>query len=108
MIRITRLTSIAILILKIFINTFPLINTIGVDYGVKGVNVGSNKAKVNFFDLSGSEDFRDIRIEFYENTQGVLMCYDASNSETFKKLQSSWVWEARSHGLNFYVVRASL
>ncbi|CAD7922480.1 unnamed protein product [Amoebophrya sp. A25] len=77
------------------------ISTIGVDYGVKGVNIGKERVKVNFFDLSGHEDFRDIRTEFYENSQGVLMCYDASNAETFKKLQSSWVWEARSHGLNF-------
>eukprot|EP00392_Amoebophrya_sp_AT5.2_P010259 g10316.t1 len=79
------------------------ISTIGVDYGVKTVfiqppaampnsNVGRNREqkqriKVNFFDLSGHDDFRDIRVDFYENTQGVLLCYDASNVETFKKLQ---------------------
>lgn len=81
------------------------ISTIGVDYGVKTVFIqppaampnsnGRNREqkqriKVNFFDLSGHDDFRDIRVDFYENTQGVLLCYDASNVETFKKLQSTF------------------
>ncbi|CAD7951508.1 unnamed protein product [Amoebophrya sp. A120] len=97
------------------------ISTIGVDYGVKTVFVQpsvkqkKNKAaasqqhfpdpkqkiKVNFFDLSGHEEFREIRVEFYENAQGVLVCYDSTNAETFRKLESTWLWEARTHGLTF-------
>lgn len=33
------------------------ITTIGVDYGVKKVNVSGRKVAVNFFDLSGSPDY---------------------------------------------------
>ena len=33
------------------------ITTIGVDYGVKKIAVGGKKVAVNFFDLSGSEDY---------------------------------------------------
>ncbi len=34
------------------------ITTIGVDYGVKKVNIGGNKVAVNFFDLSGSQAYQ--------------------------------------------------
>ena len=33
------------------------ITTIGVDYGVKKVNISGRKVAVNFFDLSGSQDY---------------------------------------------------
>jgi DnaJ family protein C protein 27 len=70
------------------------ISTIGVDYGVKPVQILGQTAKVNFFDLSGGEDFREIRTEFYENANGVLLAYDVSDSQTFKQL-SRWLEEAR-------------
>jgi DnaJ family protein C protein 27 len=34
-----------------FVNKY--VTTIGVDYGVKKINVGGRKVAVNFFDLSG-------------------------------------------------------
>ena len=43
------------------------IPTIGVDYGVKKIDIKGYNVAVNFFDLSGSEDFKDIRMDFYQN-----------------------------------------
>lgn len=77
------------------------ISTIGVDYGVKVINIMKQRVKVNFFDLSGHEEFKDIRVDFYENAQGVLLCFDVSSADSFRKLQSNWIWEARSYGLDF-------
>lgn len=107
------------------------ISTIGVDYGVKAVNISipatkslegtyfshteqraknhsmpmpkevTQRIKVNFFDLSGHDGFKDIRVPFYEHAQGALLCYDVTNAESFRKLRDNWLWEARSHGLNF-------
>ncbi len=71
---------------------------------MSGVNCGGptrETVKVNFFDLSGHESFKDIRTDFYEGARGVLLCYDATSQESFKQLQTQWMWEARSHGLNF-------
>lgn len=72
------------------------ISTIGVDYGVKPCQILGQTAKVNFFDLSGGDDFREIRTEFYENANGVLLTYDVTDGTSFKKLQN-WLEEARSH-----------
>lgn len=38
-----------------FVNKY--ITTIGVDYGVKKVNVHNKNVAVNFFDISGSPDY---------------------------------------------------
>jgi hypothetical protein len=49
------------------------IPTIGVDYGVKPVTVGSTPIRINFFDLSGIDAYAEIRNEFYKDTQGVRL-----------------------------------
>lgn len=76
------------------------ITTIGVDYGVKVVpNVFKHTCKVNFFDLSGQDDFKDIRIDFYRDGQGVLLCYDCTNQQSFRTLPQ-WMFESRVNGLD--------
>lgn len=47
------------------------ISTIGVDYGVKPVTIGNQEVRVNFWDLSGHQEFFEVRNEFYKDTQGV-------------------------------------
>eukprot|EP00397_Hematodinium_sp_SG-2012_P039687 GEMP01043366.1.p1 GENE.GEMP01043366.1~~GEMP01043366.1.p1 ORF type:complete len:379 (+),score=76.66 GEMP01043366.1:103-1239(+) len=76
------------------------ITTIGVDYGVKAVpNVHKHLCKVNFFDLSGQEDFKDIRIDFYRDGQGVLLCFDCTCTVSFRSLPQ-WMLESRMNGLD--------
>ncbi len=76
------------------------ISTIGIDYGVKRMQVKGYSVAVNFFDLSGCEDFRSIRSEFYADAQGCLLVYDINNRDSFAALPS-WEAEMRSHGLDF-------
>jgi len=73
------------------------IPTIGIDYGVKPVRVGAHDLKVNFFDSSGGDEFKDIRTEFYAmgQTNGVLLVYDATNRKSFSDL-ANWLEEANS------------
>lgn len=74
------------------------ITTIGIDYGVKPVKVLGQDLKVNFFDSSGGEEFKDIRVDFYEmgQTGGILLVYDVTNPKSFRDL-GSWMEEARRH-----------
>jgi len=72
------------------------ITTIGVDYGVKPIQVLGNNVKVNFFDTSGGEEYKDIRVEFYDNTQAVVMVYDVTNRRSFAELDS-WIEEAERY-----------
>jgi len=72
------------------------ITTIGVDYGVKPVQVLGNNVKVNFFDTSGGNEFKDIRVEFYNDTQAAVMVYDVTNPRSFQQLDS-WLEEANRY-----------
>lgn len=46
-----------------FVNKY--ITTIGVDYGVKKVAINNKNIAVNFFDISGSPDYEEIRNPFF-------------------------------------------
>ncbi|PHJ22019.1 ras-associated protein rap1 isoform 1 family protein [Cystoisospora suis] len=72
--------------------------TIGLDYGVKIVDVGGATARVNFFDFSGRPEFAEVRKAFYDNTDGVLLVFDFSRRETFEELEV-WLAEAKASGL---------
>ena len=55
--------------------------------------------RVNFWDLSGHEEFFEIRNEFFKDTQGILLVYDASSRESFEDLDK-WLAEAAKYGAN--------
>ena len=81
------------------------ISTIGVDYGVRPVEILSSSkyvVKINFFDFSGLRVFADVRSEFYEGSQGIMLVFDLSNLQSFRNI-SDWVAEARSHGISLGV-----
>lgn len=83
------------------------IPTIGVDFGVipATVQLRNNDAfqsksnsihvKVNFFDLSGSPEFTEIRNEFYSDVSGIFLVYDVSDKTSFHCLQE-WLAEINS------------
>lgn len=73
------------------------ITTIGIDYGVKPVKIDGQDVKVNFFDSSGGPEFKDIRVEFYDNINGVVLVYDVTNRSSFSELED-WLDEAGRHG----------
>ena len=41
------------------------ISTIGIDYGVKKLDCMGYKVCINFFDLSGNDEYKGIRTDFY-------------------------------------------
>ena len=74
------------------------IQTVGVDYGVKPCDVDGKKVRVNFWDLSGRPEFFEIRNEFYKDTQGALLVFDASERSSFETLED-WLKEASKFGM---------
>lgn len=80
------------------------IQTIGVDYGVKKVEIDKHKVCVNFFDLSGNKDYKTIRTEFYTDTSGMIMCYDVDNRDSFTSLVH-WEDEMKRYGVDMARVK---
>jgi DnaJ homolog subfamily C member 27 len=90
------------------------IPTIGIDFGVKRVDVNkvavlqqkqqlssstasstNNSSipaavRVNFWDGSGDDDYHEVRNEFYDAAQGILIFYDVRNAQSFAHLDNWW------------------
>ncbi len=75
------------------------IATIGVDYGVKPVQLEGGDVRVNFWDLSGHPEFFEIRNEFYKDAQGCMLVYDVCSKESFDECDA-WLAEAAKYGAN--------
>lgn len=75
------------------------IATIGVDYGVKPVKIDGSEVRVNFWDLSGHQEFFEIRNEFYKDAQGCVLVFDVASRESFEELDA-WLAEAAKFGAN--------
>ena len=72
-------------------------STIGVDYGVKPVNVRGRDVRVNFFDLGGLDAYTDIRTEFYQDASGALVVFALDGRTGFERLDA-WLAESRAAG----------
>ena len=90
------------------------IPTIGIDFGVKPVQIKQSKnryrcnstqtsndhtihAKINFFDLSGDTQFFEVRKEFYQDTCGAFLVYDVTNKKSFLEIPK-WMNEMKTYG----------
>jgi DnaJ family protein C protein 27 len=75
------------------------ITTIGIDYGVKKIEMNDSVLAINIFDLSGDDDYKIVRKQYYADALGVLMVYDVNIKTTFDSL-AKWEKEAESCGLD--------
>eukprot|EP00201_Polytomella_parva_P009728 CAMPEP_0175059386 /NCGR_PEP_ID=MMETSP0052_2-20121109/12405_1 /TAXON_ID=51329 ORGANISM="Polytomella parva, Strain SAG 63-3" /NCGR_SAMPLE_ID=MMETSP0052_2 /ASSEMBLY_ACC=CAM_ASM_000194 /LENGTH=181 /DNA_ID=CAMNT_0016324933 /DNA_START=150 /DNA_END=695 /DNA_ORIENTATION=+ len=73
------------------------IPTIGIDYGVKPVKFNDYEVRVNLWDLAGSDDYYEVRNEFYKDVQGCILVYDVTNRASFDALDA-WLSESQRHG----------
>ena len=67
--------------------------TIGIDYGV----VKCENVSISIFDVGGHELFREVRQEFYADTEAVLLVFDARDVHPITSLQR-WVKEFGKYG----------
>lgn len=67
-------------------------NTIGMDYckklyrsqlpGIEGHEYG-----IKFWDTAGMERFRNLTSAFYKKADGVIICYDTTDTKSFERVQ---------------------
>ncbi|KAG5485522.1 hypothetical protein LSCM1_07608 [Leishmania martiniquensis] len=60
------------------------------DGGSGGTSVIPAAVRVNFWDSSGDDGYLEVRNEFYEAAQGVLLMYDVRNVKSFAALERWW------------------
>ncbi len=62
--------------------------TLGIDYKITPVQIGSSTVKLQIWDTAGQERFRSITNSFFKNCQAVLLVFDLSDRDSFHKTKS--------------------
>jgi small GTP-binding protein len=89
---------------KMFSNQYR--PTIGVDFKVGLVHHQDTTIKLQIWDTAGQERFRTIISAYYRGVDGVLLCFNRHNRESFEKLEQ-WIDDAtrfNSKNAKFLVV----
>ncbi|KAK1159005.1 ras-related protein Rab-18-B-like [Acipenser oxyrinchus oxyrinchus] len=71
-------------------------STIGVDFKVKSITSDGNNVKLAIWDTAGQERFRTLTPSYYRGAQGVILVYDVTRRETFKRLEN-WLNELETY-----------
>ena len=77
----------------------PDLLKIGVDFVVKRITINDTQLKLQIWDPTGSERYRNISKMYYRNTHGVIVIYDATNRESFEEL-NNWIEDAHENCMN--------
>eukprot|EP01127_Copromyxa_protea_P006235 TRINITY_DN1604_c0_g1_i2.p1 TRINITY_DN1604_c0_g1~~TRINITY_DN1604_c0_g1_i2.p1 ORF type:complete len:191 (-),score=42.85 TRINITY_DN1604_c0_g1_i2:90-662(-) len=72
------------------------ISTVGVDFKVKPVTVGTKAIKLQIWDTAGQERFRTITANFFRGSHAIIVVYDVTNSDSFSNV-SQWLEEVRKY-----------
>ncbi|CAD5116296.1 DgyrCDS5202 [Dimorphilus gyrociliatus] len=73
--------------------------TVGVDYGFKIHDINNEELRVHLWDLSGSDEYFEVRNELYNGTDAFLFVFDVTNSQSFDKLDY-WFKETNKYCTN--------
>jgi len=69
-----------------------------VDFKEKIVRVDGKRVLVEVYDTAGQERYRTLTTKYFRDALGVLIVYDISNEETFKKSLRQWVSHIERYG----------
>jgi len=78
--------------------------TIGVDFKVKTIQLGTKRINLTIWDTAGQEKFRSLTSSYYRGTQGIILVYDVTSRESFQHL-SVWLNEIDMYCNNSDVVK---
>ena len=68
------------------------INTIGVDFKIRTIDINSKTVKLQIWDTAGQERFRTITSSYYRGAHGIIIAYDITDKESFQNLRQ-WLFE---------------
>ena len=70
--------------------------TIGVEFGVKTINIDGKLIKIQIWDTAGQEAFQAITRTYYKGAMGTLLVYDITRRDSFIHA-TKWLEEVRNN-----------
>ncbi|CAF0870396.1 unnamed protein product [Didymodactylos carnosus] len=86
-------------ILQRFANDYfapDYVATIGVDFQIRTIDIDSKDIKLQVWDTAGQDRFKCIVSSFYRGANGVLVCFDITNIESFRNVDT-WIDEIQRY-----------
>lgn len=72
------------------------INTIGVDFKIRHIELDGKQIKLQIWDTAGQDRFKTIVSTYFRGAHGVILVYDVTNPTSFMHLKG-WLEEARKY-----------
>jgi len=66
--------------------------TMGADFTLKTSIIDGKEYKIQIWDLSGQDSFREMRTEYYRGASGLFAVFDLANKQTFNDIRK-WILE---------------
>ena len=79
------------IILRYIEDTFSvnLMNSIGVDFKLKNIEIDNKKIKLQIWDTAGQERFRTITTSYYKGAHAIVIVFDITDKDSFEHVK---VW----------------
>jgi small GTP-binding protein len=72
------------------------LTTIGIDFKIKTILMGSDKVRLQIWDTAGQEKFKTITQTYYRGAMGIVLTYAINERETFEDIQN-WIKQIKIH-----------
>ena len=78
------------IIIRYIENNFSnnLMNSIGVDFKLKNIEVDSKKIKLQIWDTAGQERFKTITTSYYKGAHAILIVFDITDRDSFDHVKN--------------------
>ena len=78
------------IILRYIENNFStnLMNSIGVDFKLKNIEIDNKKIKLQIWDTAGQERFRTITTSYYKGAHAIIICFDITDRSSFEHVRN--------------------
>ena len=63
-------------------------NSIGVDFKLKNIEIDNNKIKLQIWDTAGQERFRTITTSYYKGAHAILIVFDITEKDSFEHVKN--------------------
>ncbi|CAF3391724.1 unnamed protein product [Rotaria sp. Silwood2] len=70
--------------------------TIGVDFQIRTLEIDSKRCKLQIWDTAGQDRFKCVVSSFYRNANGVIICFDITDLESFRNV-NNWLEEVKRY-----------
>ena len=70
-------------------------NTLGVEFGVKNINIQNKICRIQIWDTAGQEKFKSIIKGFYKNSVCAIIVYDITRRDSFNNI-NTWINDCKT------------